>query len=161
MLLNLSFLANHQGRTRLAKNSHSKNHDEFNLIPLQFHLSLHDDTDDGIVSDADDSVTEDDDQVFRTPVDNNSAPASPATIIAIDVLTLPSAPVIEVLSAYPNLQQALDHLQKKLISTYAPETMRGGGLLVRSKLNVGHSIERFYFCRNIVIYWHKITKFMM
>ena len=78
-------------------------------------------------------MTEDDDQVFRTPVDNNSAPASPATIIGLDVLSLPSTPTIEVLSAYPDLHQALEHLKKKLIATYAPETMRGGGLLVRRR----------------------------
>ncbi|CAF4552487.1 unnamed protein product, partial [Rotaria magnacalcarata] len=74
---------------------------------LQFHLSLNDDTDDGIVLDADDSANEDDDQVFRTPVDNNSAPSSPATIVATELPSSP--PVIEVYTGYRDLHQALDH----------------------------------------------------
>ncbi|CAF3022301.1 unnamed protein product [Rotaria sp. Silwood2] len=116
-----------ESRSRLLKASISTINEEPTDSSLQFHLSLNDDTDDGIVSDADDSVNEDDDQVFRTPVDTNSAPPSPATIIAIEI---PSSPlVIEVSSGYRDLHQALDHLNKKLIATYAPETMRGGGLL--------------------------------
>ena len=117
-------------------------------MSLQFHLSLNDDTDDGIVSDADDSVNEDDDQVFRTPVDTNSAPSSPATIIAIEA---PSSPLlIEVYSVYKDVHQALDHLNKKLIATYAPETMRGGGLLV--SIIFYFNFDCFSFFRNIVIY---------
>ncbi|CAF1146921.1 unnamed protein product [Rotaria sordida] len=116
-----------ESRRRLSKASTSTLNEESTDTSLQFHLSLNDDIDDGIVSDADDSANEDDDQVFRTPVDTNSAPPSPATIIAID---MPSSPlVIEVYSGYKDLHQALDHLNKKLIATYAPETMRGGGLL--------------------------------
>ncbi|CAF3434917.1 unnamed protein product [Rotaria sp. Silwood1] len=116
-----------ESRSRLSKSSISTINEESTDTSLQFHLSLNDDTDDGIVSDADDSANEDDDQVFRTPVDTNSAPPSPATIIAIEI---PSSPlVIEVYSGYKDLYQALDHLNKKLIATYTPETMRGGGLL--------------------------------
>ena len=99
---------------------------------LQFHLSLSDDTDDGIVSDAEDSSNEDSDLVFRTPVDTNSAPSSPATIVAIEIPPSSSSSTIEVYSVYQDLHQALDHLNKKLIATYAPETLRGGGLLVNS-----------------------------
>lgn len=97
---------------------------------LQFHLSLNDDIDDGIVCDADDSANEDDDQVFRTPVDTNSAPSSPATITATDMPSLSSSSNIEVYSVYMDVHQALEHLYNKLIATIAPETMRGGGLLV-------------------------------
>ncbi len=115
-------------RSRSSKSSSlSTLNEESRISSLQFHLSLNDDTDDGIVSDVDDSVNEDDDQVFRTPVDTNSAPSSPATIIALEI---PSSPIlIEVHSAYKDFHQAIDHLNKKLIATYAPETMRGGGLL--------------------------------
>lgn len=35
-------------------------------------------------------------------------------------------------SVYRDFHQALDHLNKRLIATYAPETMRGGGLLVKA-----------------------------
>ncbi|UJR27903.1 hypothetical protein I4U23_009164 [Adineta vaga] len=107
-----------ESRSRLSKASVSTLNDE----------PINDDIDDGIVSDADDSVNEDDDQVFGTPVDPTSAPASPATIIAIDIPSSSPA-LIEVYSVYTDLQQALDHLCKKLIATFAPETMRGGGLL--------------------------------
>ncbi|CAF0896602.1 unnamed protein product [Adineta steineri] len=119
----------YESRSRSSKGSISTlNNDSINSSSLQFHLSLNDDIDDGIVSDADDSANEDDDQVFRTPVDTSSGPSSPSTIIAIDI-SPSSSPVVEVYSVYNNLQQALDHLQKKLIATYAPESMRGGGLL--------------------------------
>lgn len=127
-----SVIANHESRSRLSKASTSTINEETTTTTtdtsLQFHLSLNDDTDDGIVSDADDSANEDDDQVFRTPVDANSAPPSPATIIAIE---LPSPTLgIEVYTGYKDINQALEHLNKKLIATDAPETMRGGGLLV-------------------------------
>lgn len=119
-------------RSRLSKSSVSTLNGDSTNPSLQFHLSINDDTDDGIVSDADDSINEDDDQVFRTPVDTNSAPSSPATIIALEI---PSSPVlIEVFSAYQDLKQAIEHLNKKIIATYAPETMRGGGLLVNLNL---------------------------
>lgn len=36
---------------------------------------------------------------------------------------------IEVFSVYKDLHKALEHLNNKLIATYEPETMRGGGLL--------------------------------
>jgi len=42
-----------------------------------------------------------------------------------------SSLLIEVYSVYKDFHQALEHLNKKLIATYAPETMRGGGLLVK------------------------------
>lgn len=123
------FLAIPEFRSRLSKSSISTLYEESTSSSLQFHLSITDDTDDGIVSDADDSLTEDDDQVFRTPVDANSAPPSPATIIAVDVPS--SSLLIDVYSAYHDFAQALEHLNKKLIATYAPETIRGGGLLVK------------------------------
>ena len=125
----LVLLAALDSRSRSSKESVSTLNEESNDSSLQFHLSLNDDIDDGIVSDADDSATEDDDddQVFRTPVNANSAPSSPATIVSID---LPSPSLqIEVHSVYNDLHQALDHLKKKLIATYTPESMRGGGLL--------------------------------
>jgi hypothetical protein len=54
--------------------------------------------------------------------------------------TPPSSPIfVEVYSVYKDLHQALDHLNKKLIATYAPETMRGGGLLVNIFLIVFYS----------------------
>lgn len=122
------FLAIPEFRSRSSKSSISTLYEESTNSSLQFHLSINDDTDDGIVSDADDSLTEDDDQVFRTPVDTNSAPSSPATIIAVDV---PSSSLsIDVYSFYHDFYQAMEHLNKKLIATYAPETIRGGGLLV-------------------------------
>ena len=131
-------------RSRSSKESVSTLNDDSNDSSLQFHLSLNDDIDDGIVSDADDSAAEDDDnnnddddQVFRTPVNANSAPSSPATIVSID---LPSPSLqIEVHSVYNDLHQALDHLKKKLIATYTPETMRGGGLLVSLTSLTHHS----------------------
>ena len=57
-------------RSRSSKESVSTLNEDSNDSSLQFHLSLNDDIDDGIVSDADDSAGEDDDndQVFRTPV---------------------------------------------------------------------------------------------
>ena len=117
-------------RSRLSKSSISTLYEESTSSSLQFHLSINDDTDDGIVSDADDSLTEDDDQVFRTPVDANSAPPSPATIIAVDVPPSSSL-LVDVYSVSHDFSQALEHLNKKLIATYAPETIRGGGLLVK------------------------------
>ncbi|CAF1071891.1 unnamed protein product [Adineta ricciae] len=130
--------ATHESRSRLSKSSVSTLNDDSIDSTLQFHLSLNDDIDDGIVCDADDSANEDDDQVFRTPVDANSAPSSPATITATDMPSLLSSSLssssassshIEVYSVYMDVHQALDHLYNKLIATIAPETMRGGGLL--------------------------------
>jgi Nucleotidyltransferase len=139
-----------ESRSRLSKASVSTLNDESNpASALQFHLSLNDDIDDGIVSDADDSATEDDDQVFRTPVNANSAPPSPATIVAME--TPSASPLqIEVHSVYKDLQQALDHLNKKLIATYAPESMRGGGLLVSTFRFHGILIERDHLLLEIL-----------
>jgi hypothetical protein len=110
---------------------------------LQFDLSLNEDIDDGIVSDVDDSANEDDDQVFRTPVNGSSAPSSPSTIIGVDVSSSPS--LIAVYSAYSDVHQAIDHLNKKLIATHAPETMRGGGLLVTFSLQLFLCRQLYYF----------------
>ena len=138
----------HDYRSRSSKSSVSTLNEESTNSSLQFHLSITDDTtDDGIVSDADDSLTEDDDQVFRTPVDANSAPSSPATIIAGEGST--SSPLIEVYSVYKDLNQALEHLHKKSIATYAPETMRGGGLLVNLSFSLSLS---FHFNINIFLF---------
>jgi hypothetical protein len=41
-----------------------------------------------------------------------------------------SSSIVEYYSGYNDLSQALDHLNKRLIATYTPETIRGGGLLV-------------------------------
>jgi hypothetical protein len=140
------FLAILEFRSRSSKSSVSTLNEESTNASLQFHLSINDDTDDGIVSDADDSLNEDDDQVFRTPVDANSAPPSPATIIAGEGPTSPS--FIEVYSVYKDFHQALDHLNKKLIATYAPETMRGGGLLVNFFLFIDY--YRVFFISEIL-----------
>ncbi|CAF4738872.1 unnamed protein product, partial [Rotaria magnacalcarata] len=76
---------------------------------------INEDVDDGIEVDADDSPNEDDDQVFCTSA-MAMAPVSTS--------------LIQVYSVYKDLHQALQHLNNKLIATYEPETMRGGGLLV-------------------------------
>ncbi|EPQ12076.1 Protein FAM46D [Myotis brandtii] len=51
-------------------------------------------------------------------------------------LTQESYPVVEVESLYGNFQEAMMHLQYKLISTRKPEEIRGGGLLKYSNLLV-------------------------
>ena len=80
---------------------------------------MNEDIDDGIEIDADDSSNEDDDHVS---VDTNKS----ATIE--NFCTLLNS--IRVYSVYNNVKEALYHLNHKLIATYEPETMRGGGLLV-------------------------------
>ncbi|CAF3932015.1 unnamed protein product [Rotaria magnacalcarata] len=82
---------------------------------IQFQITINEDVDDGIEVDADDSPNEDDDQVFCTSA-MAMAPVSTS--------------LIQVYSVYKDLHQALQHLNNKLIATYEPETMRGGGLLV-------------------------------
>ncbi|XP_006753423.1 PREDICTED: protein FAM46D [Myotis davidii] len=51
-------------------------------------------------------------------------------------LTQKSYPVVVVESLYGNFQEAMTHLQYKLISTRKPEEIRGGGLLKYSNLLV-------------------------
>jgi hypothetical protein len=96
---------------------------------LQFQISINEDVDDGIEADVGDSTNEDDEQQFRTPVDTDSSSTIETSI----------PPVIEVFSLYKDLHQALQHLNNKLIATYEPETMRGGGLLVSTILIQSYS----------------------
>lgn len=116
------YLATNESRSRLSKPLLSTS------SALQFPINLNDDVDDGIEVDADDSAGEEDDQVFRTPINAVSAPSSPATITTVERPLTP--PQIEVYSVYNDVNLALYHLNNKMIATYTPETMRGGGLLV-------------------------------
>ncbi len=96
-------LATSDSRSRSSKQSESINDDDDQSdSPLQFQLSINEEADDGIEADL---SNEDDDQ---------------ATSIS----------TIEIHSLYKDLHEALYHLNNKLIATYEPETMRGGGLLV-------------------------------
>jgi hypothetical protein len=111
-------------RSRSPKLCESPNDNDDSDCSLQFQISINEDVDDGIEADAGDSIHEDDEQQFRTPVDTDNS----STIEA-------SSPTrIEVFSLYKDLNQALQHLNSKLIATYEPETMRGGGLLVSTTL---------------------------
>jgi len=113
-----------ESRSRSPKLSKSTvvvdDNDDQSNSSIQFQISINEeDDDDGIEADAGDSTNEDDDQVFRTPIEADSP-----TSIEISL-----SPKIEVTSLYKDLHQALYHLNNKLIATYEPETMRGGGLL--------------------------------
>jgi hypothetical protein len=107
-------------RSRSPKLSDSPINNDDESDSLQFQISINEDVDDGIEADVGDSTNEDDDQQFRTPVETVSS-----STIEISI-----PPRIEVFSRYKDLRQALQHLNDKLIATYEPETMRGGGLLV-------------------------------
>ncbi|CAF1191878.1 unnamed protein product [Rotaria sordida] len=115
--------ASSESRSRSSNPSGSTINDDNNESnsSLQFQLSISEDVDDGIEVDADDSPNEDDDQVFCTPIDKDKK--------SINEISLPSSNLIKVFSVYKDLHQALYHLNNKLIATYEPETMRGGGLL--------------------------------
>jgi hypothetical protein len=104
------FLAISESRSRSPQLSDSPADDDESNSLLQFQISVNEDIDDGIEADVGDSTNEDDDPVFHTPVET----------------------IIEVYSLYKDLHQALYHLNNKLIATYEPETIRGGGLLVSS-----------------------------
>ena len=128
----LCLLAACESRSRSSKPSETTNDDNQSNSSLQFQISINEDVDDGIEVDADDSTNEDDDQVFPSSVTDKessttdvvlSSSASSSASAAVPLLS-------EVFSAYKDLHQALDHLNKKLICTYEPEAMRGGGLLV-------------------------------
>ncbi|CAF1179856.1 unnamed protein product [Rotaria sp. Silwood1] len=111
-----------KSRSRSRNPSESTVDDNDSNSSLQFQLSINEDVDDGIEVDADDSPNEDDDHVYHTPIDKDH-------ISTISKISLSSNNLIEVFSAYKDLHQALYHLNNKLIATYEPETMRGGGLL--------------------------------
>lgn len=91
--------------------------DDENQSELQFHISINEDVDDGIEADVGDSTNEDDEQAYQTPTDSEFIP--PSTL----------KPIVQVYSFYKDLHQALSHLNNKIIATYEPETIRGGGLL--------------------------------
>ncbi|CAF2994863.1 unnamed protein product [Rotaria socialis] len=103
-----------ESRVRTLNPSESTVDDDKLSSVVQFQITINEDVDDGIEVDADDSPNEDDDQVFCT---------SPMAMAPV------STSLIQVYSVYKNLHQALEHLNNKLIATYEPETMRGGGLL--------------------------------
>ncbi|CAF1252024.1 unnamed protein product [Didymodactylos carnosus] len=101
------------------------NGDNNNL--LQFHISVNenDSSDDGIVMEEEDE--EDDDSIK-----NVLKPSSPSTICVPTMKTIiPTSNdlIIDVYSVYNDIGTAINHLNNKLISTYEPEQMRGGGLL--------------------------------
>ena len=117
-----SVLVTSESRSRSPKLSESPvddADDDESDTALQFQISINEDVDDGIVADVGDSTNEDDEQQFRTPVENDSSSTIETSIL----------PFIHVTSLYKDLHQALQHLNNKLIATYEPETMRGGGLL--------------------------------
>ncbi|CAF1571341.1 unnamed protein product [Adineta ricciae] len=119
-----------ESRSRSSKPSEITNDDTQSNSSLQFQISINEDVDDGIEVDADDSTNEDDDQVFPSSVTDKES--SPTDVLSSSSSSSASAAVpllSEVFSAYKDLHQALDHLNKKLICTYEPEAMRGGGLL--------------------------------
>jgi hypothetical protein len=103
---------------------------------------LNEDTDDGIVVDTDESTVDDDDDAnFRTPP------------VEFEQSTRFDAPlVIHAYCAYKDLTEALYHLNQKLIATYEPEKLRGGGLLVSFTLPLNIVLLfKFSFNRNIAI----------
>ena len=114
-----------QSRTHSAKQSAPTSDDDDDLSAsfLQFQISVNEDVDDGIVVDTDDLTSEEDDPVYRTPIDTDCCSAT--------TIELPSSRLhIQVFSVYKDLDEALYHLNNKLIATHEPETIRGGGLLV-------------------------------
>lgn len=110
------FLATTKRPSRSTKAS--TDDDDLENSTIQFQISLNEDIDDGIVVDTDGSTVEDDDPVFRTPPMEIEQPHPPLPLF------------IEVYCAYKDLHEALYHLNNKLIATYEPEKLRGGGLLV-------------------------------
>ena len=109
-----------QSRSRSPKLSNSPaGEDDQSDSTLQFQFSINEDVDDGIEADVGDSTNEDDEQQFRTPSDAESSSN-------VDSSHLPQ---IQVHSFYKDLNEALHHLNNKIIATYEPETIRGGGLL--------------------------------
>lgn len=87
-------------------------------------LSQNEDIDDGIVVDADESTTEDDESVYQTP----------PTEVNLSSRQESKQLAIEYFCTYKDLQEALNHLNNKIIATYEPEKLRGGGLLVSFSL---------------------------
>lgn len=112
-----------QFRSRSPKLSDAPDNDDDddpNNANLQFQISTNEDIDDGIEADVGDSTNEDDEQQFRTPIESEISYNGDAS----------QTPQIQVQSFYKDLHEALRHLNQKLIATYEPETIRGGGLLV-------------------------------
>ncbi|CAF4372145.1 unnamed protein product, partial [Adineta steineri] len=58
-----------ESRSRTSEVFDSTNDDNQSDSSLQFQISINEDVDDGIEADADDSTTEDDDQLFPSSVD--------------------------------------------------------------------------------------------
>ncbi|CAF0744295.1 unnamed protein product [Didymodactylos carnosus] len=92
---------------------------------LQFHISVHenDSSDDGIVMDEEDEDDDDNHTIFLTPA------SPPTTPVPITKAATSNDLIIDVYSVYNDINAAINHLNNKLISTYEPEQMRGGGLL--------------------------------
>ena len=86
---------------------------------IQFQITANEDTDDGIVVDTDGSTIEDDESIYQTPPDEIKSNSQTENIL-----------LIEALSNYKDIHEALSHLNNKQIATYEPEKLRGGGLLV-------------------------------
>lgn len=138
-----------QSRSRSPRLSNSPvEDDDQSDSSLQFQAPFNEDVDDGIEADAGDSTNEDDEQQFRTP-------SEAETISSVDSSHLLQ---VQVHSFYKDLNEALYHLNNKIIATYEPETIRGGGLLVSSFiLSFQNSHLSFVLTfRNIVIFSHEI-----
>ncbi|CAF1186944.1 unnamed protein product [Adineta steineri] len=133
--------ATSESRSRTSEVFDSTNDDNQSDSSLQFQISINEDVDDGIEADADDSTTEDDDQLFPSSVDTDKSSISAMSSL-IPVGT-------QVYSVYKDLHQALHHLNNKLIATYEPETMRGGGLLKYCDL-----LSRNYKLYDVAIMMH-------
>jgi hypothetical protein len=131
-----------ESRSRSPKLSTTPNDDDQSDTSLQFQMSYNEEVDDGIEADVGDSTNEDDDPVFRTPAETDSS-------------------IIEVYSLYKDIHQALYHLNNKLIATYEPEIMRGGGLLVSIYSRNYFLLILCLLFRNIVIFWHEIINLMI
>lgn len=121
-LVTITTIQTSQFRSRSPKLSDSPgdDDDDQSAANLQFQISTNEDIDDGIEADVGDSTNEDDEQQFRTPVESEISYNGDASQLL----------QIQVHSFYRDLHEALRHLNQKLIATYEPETIRGGGLLV-------------------------------
>ena len=125
--------------------------DDLENSALQFQISLNEDIDDGIVVDTDGSTVEDDDPVFRTP------PMEVEQVSRTETTYPPRPLLVEVYCAYIDLHEALYHLNQKLIATYEPEKLRGGGLLVSALTALDLSPFELHLRRNIVTSWPRAT----
>lgn len=126
-----SFSAITKIRSRSVKPSLSSDEIEEQLsnATVQLQFLTNEDIDDGIVVDTDDSTIDDDESNYRTPP--MELPTHPSRS-SFSSSTCPITLLIPVYCAYKDLDEALLHLNNKLIATYEPEKLRGGGLLVSS-----------------------------